>query len=591
MLLLLGLTALNIYVQQKNEQYRRNSGVRAARIISTQLLNTRIYYSDRVLQQLATPPPLPVEEELDGDGAEPVEVEGGSEALEASPPEREEAQEAAAQEQARIDDHLNPWASTFDGDGVLPAPMSMIHELSRRMEGSGEEVSFRLYSDKPISEYDSWTPDIFSRRAMDAFIHGGRTDPLVRTERTGTGEVIRMALPDRMVADSCVACHNTHPMSPKTDWERGDVAGVFEVTLSTERARLSQLSHQRSLLMLSLGLAAILMLPVLSLAEKELDLRHRIDTLLWAVKRINDGDLETPISDPRRDNLGNLSREMESFVEHFKETVRQARITCGNLALASDDLLNFTQDVQQHLNTTNNVVQVMSSTSMEIGARSKIVSNSTHLAAAITSKVVDSTTLATRAAERSVTLGKEAKKIASQLHGNTLKIDSVLEQIDAIAKKTNLLAINATIEAAHSSDEHSGFTQVAEEIRLLAKSTKRAIDDIGELVTYIRDSSGATQRFFEKIEVEVQQIGRLQTTITETLSAQVRSTKTAHAISEENAGASSTISERADAVDASTNATAASTRKIAQTAQDLSFQAAELNEMLRRLTKAWENEA
>ncbi|WP_426168898.1 response regulator [Pseudoduganella sp. R-34] len=118
-------------------------------------------------------------------------------------------------------------------ENAIPLPATMIHELSDLMQGGGTVV--KLYSPFPFPQRRERASDQFAR---DAWTYLQKTPDGVfsRTETLHGRTTVRVALADRMSADACVSCHNSHPQSPKTDWKLGDVRGVLEVDSTREAA-------------------------------------------------------------------------------------------------------------------------------------------------------------------------------------------------------------------------------------------------------------------------------------------------------------------------------------------------------------------
>lgn len=112
------------------------------------------------------------------------------------------------------------------GEAPLPATLTMI--LGRRIGALESGGGARLYSPYPFpwADDDGGLPDEFARQAWEA-LNLNPEEPFYRFE----SDVLRYARADRM-RRACVDCHNTHPDSPKVDWEVGDVRGVLEVTTS-----------------------------------------------------------------------------------------------------------------------------------------------------------------------------------------------------------------------------------------------------------------------------------------------------------------------------------------------------------------------
>jgi hypothetical protein len=95
-------------------------------------------------------------------------------------------------------------------------------------------VQLRLYSDFPFPQRRNGGPhDDFEREAL-AELRARPDEPVYRFEEYQGRPVLRYATARRMLA-TCVACHNSHPDSPKTDWRIGDVRGVVEIIRPLDR--------------------------------------------------------------------------------------------------------------------------------------------------------------------------------------------------------------------------------------------------------------------------------------------------------------------------------------------------------------------
>lgn len=109
---------------------------------------------------------------------------------------------------------------------VIPLPVTFVHDISRLF--SDQDISLSLYSAFPFP--------VRADRQMDEFMQEAWTylnenpEGTYRRQEVVNGETfLRVAVADRMVAEGCVLCHNSHPNSPKSDWQMGDVRGVLEV--------------------------------------------------------------------------------------------------------------------------------------------------------------------------------------------------------------------------------------------------------------------------------------------------------------------------------------------------------------------------
>ena len=112
---------------------------------------------------------------------------------------------------------------------AIPLPATMSIELGQRISERVPGLQVRLYSDYPFPWRNDGGPrDVFEQNAL-GWLRQHPDQPYYRFEQVGSDWRLRYAKADLMQA-SCVACHNSHPASPKRDWREGDVRGVLEVT-------------------------------------------------------------------------------------------------------------------------------------------------------------------------------------------------------------------------------------------------------------------------------------------------------------------------------------------------------------------------
>lgn len=112
---------------------------------------------------------------------------------------------------------------------AIPLPATMIHDMSELLDKKGEDgIKLKLYSNFPFPNRKNRKLDSFGLEAL-AFFKTNPNESFIKQESLGGREVIRVALADKMVAETCVNCHNTRADTPKNDWKLNDVRGVLEV--------------------------------------------------------------------------------------------------------------------------------------------------------------------------------------------------------------------------------------------------------------------------------------------------------------------------------------------------------------------------
>ena len=146
-------------------------------------------------------------------------------------------------------------------EGAIPLPATLTMEIGARLGELRPGAQLRLYSDYPFPwRKNNRTPDDFEREALSA-LRKNPDEPFYRFEEFEGRPSLRYAVADRMHA-SCVKCHNTHPDSPKRDWQVGDVRGVLEfIRPLDDKVASGRKASQRNLIltifMSGLGLSGL----------------------------------------------------------------------------------------------------------------------------------------------------------------------------------------------------------------------------------------------------------------------------------------------------------------------------------------------
>lgn len=152
----------------------------------------------------------------------------------------------------------------LDIPGSVPLPATFAKDFGAYLSSKSQSYQVRLYSDKPFSWRKNAGPrDAFERDAIEAT----RKHPdqaFWRIEKLNNKTVLRYAVADKLKA-SCVACHNSYPGTPKTDWKEGDVRGVLQVIrpVSGLNHKLERNAFETFAYMIAMALLAILMLALM----------------------------------------------------------------------------------------------------------------------------------------------------------------------------------------------------------------------------------------------------------------------------------------------------------------------------------------
>ncbi|UZJ59025.1 methyl-accepting chemotaxis protein [Pseudomonas sp. KU26590] len=211
--------------------------------------------------------------------------------------------------------------------------------------------------------------------------------------------------------------------------------------------------------------------------------RDEISSLMIALNLMA-GNLRTTITEisGAADQLSTASVEMTSITESADRTLQKQNSEIEQAATAVTEMSAAVEEVARNANSTSEAAQ-SSSTSAEEGNRRVVhtVTAMTNLADLVDNSVV------------------QVKALASQADD----ITKVLSVIRAIAEQTNLLALNAAIEAARAGEQGRGFAVVADEVRALAHRTQLSTQEIEQMITKVQSGSAAAVASMDKSRQEV----------------------------------------------------------------------------------------
>ncbi|QXG33751.1 methyl-accepting chemotaxis protein [Pseudomonas viridiflava] len=226
-----------------------------------------------------------------------------------------------------------------------------------------------------------------------------------------------------------------------------------------------------------------------------------IASALVNAQRIAGGDLTQPIVSLHRDEAGLMLSALGDMQNSLKNTIGQISSAADQLASAAEELNAVTEESSRGLTRQNDEIQLAATAVTEMTAAVEEVARnaiSTSDASKLTS--TEAATGRDQAREAVNAINTVSTEISSstamveELAGRVREIGQVLDVIRGIAEQTNLLALNAAIEAARAGEQGRGFAVVADEVRALAARTQASTGEIEAMIGSVQNSADQAVR-------------------------------------------------------------------------------------------------
>jgi methyl-accepting chemotaxis protein len=221
-----------------------------------------------------------------------------------------------------------------------------------------------------------------------------------------------------------------------------------------------------------------------------------VKKLVQSIKQISEGDLRTSVEISGKDELTELQVSTDAMLVSLKNTIQHISDSSNQLASAAEEMSSITEEslsgiqkqnmqTEQAATAVNQMTAAVEEVARNAVAASQYTQASEKSAAIGKSKVGETITSIKQLSNTVQQTTREIEGLATQ----TQDIAKVLDVIRSIAEQTNLLALNAAIEAARAGEQGRGFAVVADEVRALAHRTQSSTLEIEQMVKGIQTGS------------------------------------------------------------------------------------------------------
>lgn len=242
------------------------------------------------------------------------------------------------------------------------------------------------------------------------------------------------------------------------------------------------------------------------------------------------GDLTHRMQIKNRDELGEMSLSLNKFIERISEIIAPVQESTERIAGASDSMSTIADETQNSVNQQRTETEMVAAAMNEMAATAQEVSQNASSAAEAAEnadaeaqkgqQVVAETLSEINSLAASV---DEAANVIHKLESDSDSIGTVLDVIGNIADQTNLLALNAAIEAARAGEQGRGFAVVADEVRTLASRTQQSTQEIQAMIEQLQSGAHNAVTVMshgkEKAQASVEQASKAGASLSEITAA------------------------------------------------------------------------
>jgi methyl-accepting chemotaxis protein len=422
--------------------------------------------------------------------------------------------------------------------------------------------------------------EAFERDSQSQFANNPKLEQQIGRFTDANGDPQIYVLSPGRLKDSCITCHGAFGIEVFKDHKAGELVASFGVSMST----VELYRTQRNIRLLSAlgGLALLIIISAIITRRVKTSILTPLDHLSSAISRVATGDMTVKAMVESEDEIGHLA-------DTFNRMVGDLNLALGNMGQASEQVASGSTELAASADQMSRTVQETAKVGEELRQAGREVLMALRSLDANVESMADHTRQtgaktdeAVQDTDRGAETGRGTAHGMQAIQQATSRIVQAVKVIQGLARQTNLLSLNAAIEAAKAGAQGKGFAVVAEEVRILAERSGQSAKEIEETIHAMQEavSEGAssvdvTLHHLEAIRDRISQVSGSIHEIGSLSQGQARTSQDVGRLMNETA-------TRLDQNATATHQLAATVHEVARTSDELSRVAEILKETVQR---------
>jgi len=329
----------------------------------------------------------------------------------------------------------------------------------------------------------------FERGAFKAFGEDSRLESRV-DHFVGTDGVSRLyVLAPARLKDECNTCHGGYGLELFKDRKVGDLVAAFGVSISKAELEKSERTTQLAGVGVGLGVLVAIGL-IITYFVRRIILRP-LAALSGSIVQMAGGDLTVRAEIQSEDEIGRLGQSFNAMVAELNQAILTVEKAAERVASGSMELASGAEEMAKTVEEGAKVGEALQGAGREVlVSLQRLMANAENLTEH-THRTGDETAVVVRDTDLGSQAGQSATRGMEEIQQATARIEQAVRVIQEIARQTNLLSLNAAIEAAKAGAQGKGFAVVAEEVRKLAERSGKAAREIDEIILRTQEAVSA----------------------------------------------------------------------------------------------------